>query len=153
MCVCSKVIDVTVCLQSGQCEMRVDLTYHGEPKDSSLTKSADGKYFAHYSKFYLGDEASGFTLHLDGKGYSGTAGDNMSWNNGRKFSTRDNDQDPVSWLHCARSRHGAWWYGRLCGFSNLNGKWGGSSGDEVYWLSLTRYRKSVTFSEMKLRLL
>ena len=129
--------------------MRVDLMYHGKPHWTTDTRSPDGKYFAHYSKFYIGDEDSGFTLHLGG--YSGTAGDEMSWNNRMMFSTKENDRDITSRANCARERHGAWWYDN-CGGSNLNGKWGGSSRDGVYWTSLTGFN-SMTFSEMKLRLL
>ena len=49
---------------------------------------------AHYNNSHLGDEASGFTLHVGG--YSSTTREELSYNNGQKFSTWDKVQDTLS---------------------------------------------------------
>ncbi|KYB28957.1 Protein scabrous-like Protein [Tribolium castaneum] len=79
------------------------------------------RVFAHYAAFSLGSEAEGYSLKVLG-GYSGDAGDSLSYHAGSKFSTKDLDQD--EWLEgsCAQAHRGAWWY-RSCDKSNLNGKY------------------------------
>ena len=48
--------------------------------------------YAQYSNFTVGNSASRYTLSVTG--YSGTAGDSLiSYHNGHKFSTRDQDND------------------------------------------------------------
>lgn len=48
--------------------------------------------------------------------------DAMTYHNGEKFSTRDQDND--NWdKHCAQSYLGAWWY-KSCHYANLNGQYG-----------------------------
>ena len=53
------------------------------------------------------DEDQGYRLHISG--YSGTAGDSLDYHNGRKFSTRDRDNDKDSGS-CAQIYKGAWWF-------------------------------------------
>ena len=47
--------------------------------------------YAQYTTFSVGSSTTEYTLTVGG--YSGTAGDNLVGHNGRKFSTRDNDND------------------------------------------------------------
>jgi len=51
----------------------------------------------------------------------GNATDKLTYHNGRKFSTKNQDND-ISAVNCAADKNvkGAWWYGD-CGTSNLNG--------------------------------
>ena len=51
----------------------------------------------------------------------GNASDKLTYHNGRKFSTKDQDND-LSTVNCAAQNalKGAWWYGD-CKTSNLNG--------------------------------
>ena len=49
-------------------------------------------------------EDQGYRLRIGG--YSGTAGDAMDFNNGRKFSTQESDNDLGS-THCAQEFKGA----------------------------------------------
>jgi len=140
-----------LCGAPGQCELRIDLQYPGDlPRWSPAMLSADGQYFAHYSDFYLGDEAQGFSLHVDG--YSGTAGDGLAPHNSQRFATHDS---PRRFVNCASLHQGAWWYAKWwlgsCGSSNLNGRWAASSREGLVYRTLSGRRDSVTFTEMKLR--
>ncbi|VDI40970.1 angiopoietin 1 [Mytilus galloprovincialis] len=107
--------------------------------------------YATYTTFSLGNEASGYKLTIGG--YSGTAGDAMSHNNGRSFKTKDRDDQ----YKCAQLLVGAWWYGN-CSFSNLNGEYlrGKTSSDKhsergVAWIHWKSSRYSLKKSEMMIR--
>ncbi|XP_062576948.1 ryncolin-2-like, partial [Saccostrea cucullata] len=90
-------------------ELRIDLQRHnGE------------QAYAVYSTFYIGDEDNKYTLTVSG--YSGTAGDSLTWHSGSRFSTKDQDNDYKTDGSCAVMRHGAWWYSN-CLKSNLNGEY------------------------------
>nr|XP_060643940.1 angiopoietin-related protein 2-like [Anolis sagrei ordinatus] len=90
---------------------------------------------AEYDTFALEPESDFYRLRL-GR-YRGTAGDSLSWHNGRQFSTLDRDHDAYSG-NCAHYQKGGWWY-NMCAHSNLNGIWykGGHYRshyqDGVYW--------------------
>ena len=73
--------------------------------------------YAKYEYFNIGDEFTKYVLNLGG--YSGNATNSMKNQNGMKFSTYDQDNDPSS-LHCAQNDVTAWWY-RTCSASNING--------------------------------
>ena len=53
------------------------------------------------------DEDQGYRLHISG--YSGTAGDSLDYHNGRKFSTRDKDNDEGG-RNCAQIYKEGWWF-------------------------------------------
>ncbi|ELU06225.1 hypothetical protein CAPTEDRAFT_109649, partial [Capitella teleta] len=107
--------------------------------------------YAHYDAFSVGTEATKFFLTLGA--FSGNAGDGMTHNEGKKFSTIDQDNDE-SIRDCASSREGAWWYGQ-CTESNLNGIYlnGSYSGEfrGVYWSYWRERTYSLQFTEMKMR--
>ncbi|XP_066471248.1 angiopoietin-related protein 6 [Tiliqua scincoides] len=90
---------------------------------------------AEYDTFTLEAESDFYRLRL-GR-YQGSAGDSLSWHNGRQFSTFDRDHDAYSG-NCAHYQKGGWWY-NMCAHSNLNGVWykGGHYRsryqDGVYW--------------------
>ncbi|XP_019614166.1 PREDICTED: fibrinogen-like protein 1 isoform X3 [Branchiostoma belcheri] len=92
---------------------------------------------AKYGTFSIGDESTDYTLNIGG--YSGDAGDSISYHNGMKFSARDVDNDGWSGVHCARWFSGGWWY-KSCTNSALNGPYyqpedyhGSATGYGVYW--------------------
>ena len=119
---------------SGRYELRVDLKYKGKSR------------FAHYSSFSLDGENDNYALRLGT--YDGTAGDSLSFHNGKPFSTYDRDNDGRS-QNDAVQYSGAWWYSSYD--SNLNGKWNTvGSVKAASWYTFSS-RDSVSFSEMKLR--
>ncbi|XP_061176962.1 fibrinogen C domain-containing protein 1-B-like [Saccostrea echinata] len=94
-------------------ELRIDLQRHnGE------------QAYAVYSTFYIGDENNKYMLTVSG--YNGTAGDSLTYHNGMRFSTKDQDNDIKSDGSCSILRHGAWWY-KNCLHSNLNGQYAQSA--------------------------
>ena len=111
--------------------------------------------YAQYSTFSIGDSSTEYRMTI--AGYSGTAGDSMyetpsNTANNIKFSTKDNDND-ANGRNCATSYKGAWWY-NSCHYSHLNGQYLGSGSDSwngVVWYSWGNSRRSLKFTEMKLR--
>ena len=81
-------------------------------------------------------------------------GDSMTeYHLGRKFSTRDQDNDAWSYSSCAMKFRGAWWYAdHVCLRSNLNGQYNNTSGGEgVIWKHWLGWYYSLRFTEMKIR--
>ncbi|KAJ8004753.1 hypothetical protein DPEC_G00139560 [Dallia pectoralis] len=116
--------------------MRVDL------------RSANQTAYAHYTNFSLDSEAKYYAIEVSG--YTGTAGDSMKYHNGRPFSTKDKDPEPLG-IHCARAYMGGWWY-KNCYKANLNGLYGADSNNEgVVWIDWKGKDSSIPFTEMKLR--
>ena len=121
-------------------ELRVDMRRRGS---STL-------YWAKYSDFEVNGPKKKYHLHVSG--YSGNAGDKLSWNNNMEFSTYDQENDLHSTLNCAVYERGAWWYNK-CTTSNLNGDY-----DVFGEIPITRrvtWRDvsddHLQFTEMKLR--
>ena len=116
-----------------------------------LADFTDSVRYAKYSAFRVGDSDSKFTLTVSG--YSGNAGDALSYNNNRQFSTKDQDNDGTS-THCAQNRLGAWWY-LNCSFANLNGHYymgpNSPSWKGVVWQQWRGHRYSLKVTEMKVR--
>ncbi|KAL2100535.1 hypothetical protein ACEWY4_004929 [Coilia grayii] len=81
--------------------------------------------FAKYSSFSVGP-AKLYTLQVSG--YTGTAGDSMTYHNGRHFSTRDRDRSDIRF--CAMFYRGGWWY-RNCHEANLNGLYNTAHNQEI----------------------
>ncbi|KAI4878853.1 hypothetical protein NFI96_000549 [Prochilodus magdalenae] len=93
-----------------------------------------GSAFAQYQDFRLGNEKSGYKLHVGA--YSGNAGDAIRGTydgidqNGFGFSTLDRDNDgcspcilgDVAFNDCSDRNGGGWWFSR-CGSANLHGEW------------------------------
>lgn len=80
-------------------------------------------------------------------------GDSLSWLIGRKFSTKDNDNDEAAWS-CAIEHKGAWWYAD-CTTSNLNGFYQNGITDKtdgVFWYTFHKDLKySLKTSKMMIR--
>ncbi|NXG24648.1 TENA protein, partial [Grallaria varia] len=120
----------------GQYELRVDLRDKGDTAH------------AVYDRFSVGDAKSRYRLRVDG--YSGTAGDSMTYHNGRSFSTFDKDNDSAI-TNCALSYKGAFWY-KNCHRVNLMGRYGDNSHSQgVNWFHWKGHEYSIQFAEMKLR--
>jgi hypothetical protein len=85
---------------------------------------------------------------------SGNAGDSLSWHRGMAFSTKDRDNDKWG-SNCAVTFKGAWWFGRGCHYSNLNGLYHHgkytSPGDGVNWYHWKGNNYSAKRAEMKIR--
>ena len=76
-------------------------------------------YYAEYSQFAVGEGSTNYKM--DVSGYSGDAGDKLSYHSGRMFSTYDQDHDRDS-RNCAVTFRGGWWYNN-CHRVNLNGEY------------------------------
>ena len=110
------------------------------------------KRFAKYSTFKVKDSSTQYSLQVGG--YSGNAGDSINHHNGRKFTTKDRDNDASNGSNCAISYKGGWWYG-ACHSSNLNGLYLSgthtSYADGVNWKTFKGYYHSLKFTEMKIK--
>uniref|UniRef100_A0A1X7SR50 Fibrinogen C-terminal domain-containing protein n=1 Tax=Amphimedon queenslandica TaxID=400682 RepID=A0A1X7SR50_AMPQE len=106
--------------------------------------------YANYSTFNVSDGSTEYILTVGG--YSGTAGDSLDYyHNGRRFTTRDNDNDRSSG-NCAELSTGAWWYD-ICFASNLNGLYINTatiSHKGVVWVFWKNAYTTLKFTEMKL---
>ncbi|XP_031709305.1 tenascin [Anarrhichthys ocellatus] len=111
-------------------------------------RSGNDTIYAHYSNFSVDSVERHYSLAVSG--YTGTAGDSMRYHNGRPFSARDKDPDPLG-IHCARAYMGGWWY-KNCYKANLNGLYGINSNNQgVVWIDWKGKDSSVPFVEMKFR--
>ncbi|XP_069022123.1 LOW QUALITY PROTEIN: tenascin-like [Embiotoca jacksoni] len=120
----------------GQYELRVDLRDKGETA------------FAQYDKFSVSEPRTRYKVHVGG--YSGTAGDSMTYHHGRPFSTFDHDND-IAVTNCALSYKGAFWY-KNCHRVNLMGRYGDNSHSKgVNWFHWKGHEHSIEFAEMKIR--
>ncbi|XP_045839658.1 tenascin-R isoform X2 [Meles meles] len=120
----------------GRYELRVDM------------RDGQEAAFASYDKFSVEDGRNLYKLRLGG--YNGTAGDSLSYHQGRPFSTEDRDND-VAVTNCAMSYKGAWWY-KNCHRTNLNGKYGESRHSQgINWYHWKGHEFSIPFVEMKMR--
>nr|XP_015222057.1 PREDICTED: tenascin isoform X2 [Lepisosteus oculatus] len=121
---------------SGQYELRVDLRDQGETA------------YAQYDKFSVSEPRSRYKVYVGS--YSGTAGDSMTYHQGRPFSTYDNDND-IAVTNCALSYKGAFWY-KNCHRVNLMGRYGDNSHSKgVNWFHWKGHEHSIEFAEMKIR--
>ncbi|XP_034457262.1 tenascin-like isoform X4 [Hippoglossus hippoglossus] len=121
---------------SGHYELRVDLRDKGESA------------YAQYDKFTLAEPRTRYKIYIGA--YSGTAGDSMTYHQGRPFSTYDNDND-IAVTNCALSYKGAFWY-KNCHRVNLMGKYGDNSHSKgINWFHWKGHEHSIEFAEMKIR--
>ncbi|XP_014869051.1 PREDICTED: tenascin-like isoform X3 [Poecilia mexicana] len=120
----------------GQYELRVDLRDKGEMA------------FAQYDRFSVSEPRTRYKVHVGG--YSGNAGDSMTYHHGRPFSTYDHDND-IAVTNCALSYKGAFWY-KNCHRVNLMGRYGDNSHSKgVNWFHWKGHEHSIEFAEMKIR--
>ncbi|TNN33868.1 Tenascin [Liparis tanakae] len=109
-------------------------------------RDKDEAAFAKYSKFELVKR----NYKLIVGGYSGTAGDSLSYHSERIFSTRDRDLSPFI-TRCAMSYRGGWWY-KNCHEANLNGAYGTDSNHQVAELTQGHLLLNLTQGHLLLNL-
>ncbi|MGH0150328.1 UNVERIFIED_CONTAM: hypothetical protein FKN15_035742 [Acipenser sinensis] len=120
----------------GRYELRIDM------------RDGQESVYASYDKFFIGDARNLYRLRIGE--YNGTAGDSLSYHQGRPFSTKDRDND-IAVTNCALSYKGAWWY-KNCHRANLNGKYGESRHSQgINWYHWKGHEFSIPFIEMKMR--
>ncbi|CAK8686918.1 unnamed protein product [Clavelina lepadiformis] len=107
---------------------------------------------ADYSSFSIESAENLYRLRVSG--YSGNAGDSLTFHNGQPFSTEDNDNDSDG-RNCATHWGGSqgWWF-KSCFYSALNGVWmrqssGGAHG--IIWYNWKGYDEPLKETKMKLR--
>ncbi|XP_061186908.1 ryncolin-4-like [Saccostrea echinata] len=123
--------------ESGKYTLRIDM------------KDFSGNFrHAIYNTFIVGNEKSGYLLTVSG--YSGDAGDSLSYHNNVAFVSKDRDNEKT----CAKRFKGGWWY-KTCHQSNLNGLYlkgnHTSFANGVNWLDWKGYNYSLKFADMKIR--
>ena len=80
----------------------------------------DGKgdwFSIEYPSFWIDSETNFYSIHL-GSGGIGDVDDALFQQNGKNFSTYDQDHDGQPWSNCAEMNSGGWWYSG-CGPSVL----------------------------------
>ena len=104
----------------------------------------------HYNRFYINGPGS-YTIYAYDP--SGTAGDSLTYHNGKGFSTPDYDVDGNGG-NCALTNEGAWWF-NSCQYSHLNGKYyygtSPASTKGVNWHHWRGSQYSLKRTEMKTR--
>ncbi|XP_061835373.2 tenascin-N [Nerophis lumbriciformis] len=104
--------------------------------------------YAVYDSFKVAPAKQKFKLSIGN--YRGTAGDAMTYHQGRPWTTIDSDND-IALGNCALTHRGAWWY-KNCHLANLNGKWGDNRHSlGINWEPWTGHLASLDFTEMKIR--
>ncbi|KAJ8033902.1 Fibrinogen C domain-containing protein 1-A [Holothuria leucospilota] len=111
-------------------------------------------YYAKYSSFRVSNANDKYRLSVEG--YSGNAGNYLSFVNGQAFTTRDVDNDAWSGGNCATYRyspcgtycsHNSGWWFNSCGYS-LNAPYGTNC---LHWYFLPGTYCKVKYTEMKIR--
>jgi len=85
-------------------------------------------------------------------------GDSLTYHNGSKLSTKDEDNDDMPTVNCATLYKGAWWYGGTgCFESNLNGVYrvppftDPTNRQGIKWKSFRGNGYSMKYTDMKVR--
>ncbi|XP_019624489.1 PREDICTED: ficolin-1-like [Branchiostoma belcheri] len=106
--------------------------------------------YAAFDTFAISPQSQNYKLLVGN--YSGTAGDSLTYHDGKPFSTKDRKNEDYH-ASCAQRFKGAWWY-YDCQLSNLNGLYHlgeGNNNDGVTWYHWKGEYYSLKRTEMKLR--
>ena len=131
-------------------ELYVDLeSFHPRPSES--------RRFARYQSFSVVDETNKYELTIGTLDSSSSAGDSLTYHNGGKFSTPDQDNDSSLRSHCAQDFKAGWWF-RSCHDSLLNGQYYANGllanlnvPDGIMWETWVGDRESLKASMMAVR--
>ncbi|XP_050957326.1 microfibril-associated glycoprotein 4-like [Labeo rohita] len=105
------------------------------------------KAYAVYESFSVESEANGYKLHVSGF-VDGGAGDSLSYQNGKKFSTYDKDQDN-SGSNCAlKYSLGGFWYND-CYYTNPTGLYFLVKVNTVMYTGTTWYYWKKSYNTVK----
>ena len=119
----------------GQWQLRIDFTF------TNGTKS-----YLSYKSFSVGPANSLYRLSISG--FAGVTTDPITYSNGRKFTTKDRDND-LWYGNCAVSAHGnysgGWWY-RHCSSIHVNHQYNHNQS-----IHLNGAWHSLSFIEMKIK--
>ncbi|XP_066932879.1 angiopoietin-related protein 2-like [Clytia hemisphaerica] len=116
-----------------------------------IRRSSGRKLWAEYSTFELGNEGTKYQLKL--RGYRGNVRDLMTYHNGERFSTFDQDNDSDGNRHCAQLFKGAWWF-HNCQHVSLNGAFDALMNERAFdciWWGDYDDDGRMMFSEIKVR--
>ncbi|XP_034475321.1 ficolin-2-like isoform X1 [Drosophila innubila] len=103
-----------------------------------------------YDDFAVGDEGQQYELLTVGKA-NGTAGDSLTYHQGSKFSTFDQNNDKITFKNCAKEDNGAWWYFD-CHYSHLTGKYNDNTSHKgVNWYDFRGHEYSLKTAVMMIR--
>ena len=110
--------------------------------------------FAKYKNFNNSESGDNYTLNIGEYDVSSTAGDSLTYHNGRPFTTKDIDNDEWSGQNCAIHRKGAWWF-RKCHYAHLNGHYYPDgqyqSNNGIVWYHWQKVKIPLKASIMKMR--
>ena len=120
-----------------------------------LTDWSNVTKYAEYGTFRIAGESHEYSLSI--WGYSGTAGDDMDYNDGMEFTTYDRDNDKLSSGNCADSQHyeSGWWF-NSCLYANLNAHYytssvPGGSWKGIIWNKWHGHQYSLKGTKMMIR--
>lgn len=117
-------------------ELRVDMeSFNGE------------KAYAVYSNFSVGDEASKYQLQVTG--YSGNAGDYLSYSNNRMFSTPDQDNDRDD-NNCAAYYRSGWWFRNCYAYTSPNGQYTDSEKTGTEYITWYGWKNTISLKSIQL---
>ncbi|KAK3728148.1 hypothetical protein QZH41_019461, partial [Actinostola sp. cb2023] len=109
-------------------------------------------YYAKYDSFQIENESAKYKIHVSG--YSGSAGDSLTFHNGSMFSTKDQDNDPGTEHDCPNTLISAWWFNQ-CKQADLNtiyvSQESGTSTKGLKWHALLGKNKNLKSVEIKVR--
>ena len=120
-------------------EARFDLLVKGESKNR----------WVKYSRFSVGDESTGFIMHVSGFTTGGVT-DRFAYHNGMRFTTYDRDHDTYSEGSCAYWSYEAWWHNN-CNYVNINGQYDRFNREKTYRMAFQWNPHRLKYSEMKIR--
>eukprot|EP00731_Ephydatia_muelleri_P029603 Em0021g126a len=107
--------------------------------------------YADYSFFVVLTEDLNYTMLLNG--FNGTAGNSLGDHNSMQFSTKDRDNDLLSFKNCARDLKGGWWF-TGCYSAFLNGPYAPlqepTNPIQISWRQFNSNQSTMRWSEMML---